>query len=216
MQRRVARYYKPAAFIAVVALLFVFSQVSIPLTVTQYFQALPETARSRVMVTSINGASMTAPGTSMSEDASPEPEPITFQTSNLTDNEALIQSDLTLLEGCNTEFRYDVNISFTTANELTAEAQATANVTVYEVSNGKLMGSQLVSVDLKPGVPQTTTLSFYLSTPEADPIFRVRVSFPTGADLGPVTTTYHMSLLEYVLVKTGLLNAKAALASSQP
>jgi hypothetical protein len=210
---RAKRASKLLVFLSVVALLVVFSQVSVPLTVTQTFYPIPETARSRVMVTAINGASMTVPGNSMSEDGSTEPEPITFQTSNLTDNEALIQSNAAQVAGCNSEFGYNVNITFTTANELAEEIRGTANVTVYNNDNGKLLGSQLVVLDLKPSMPASATVNFYLFTPESDPIFRVCVSFPTNQELGPISTTLHLKLFEYFLFKGGIISAKGLAAS---
>ena len=196
------------AFLGVVALLVVFSQVSVPLTLSQTFYPIPDAARSRIMVTSINGAAQTAPGNSLSEDGSTEAEPITFQTSNLTNNVAYIQSDAAQVVGCNTEFRYGVNISFTTANELDQETKGTANVSVYNDDNGKMLGSQLVTMDFKPNMPSTATLNFDLATPEADPIFMASVTFPNGQQLGPVTTTLHLKLFEYFLVRGGVLSAK--------
>jgi hypothetical protein len=210
------RASKPAAFLTVVALLFFFSQVSVTYTMTRVFYPLPDTARSRVMVTSINGASMTAPGNSLSEDGSTEAEPITFQTSNLTNNEALMQSDAAQVEGCNTEFRYDVNISFTAANELIEETKGTANVTVYNNDSGSFLASQLLALDFKPGAPTTATVSFNLATPEADPIFLVRVTFPTYDQLGAVRTTMHLRLFEYLLLKGGLLDSRSLTAYGGP
>ena len=205
----VRRASKLLVFLSVVALLVVFSQVSVPLTLTQTFYPLPETARARVMVTSIDGAAMTAPGNSLSEDGSTMAEPITFQTSNLTNNQAVIESDAAQVVGCNTEFRYNVNITFTTANELDQETKGTANISVYNDDNGKFMGSQLVLMDFKPGLPASATATFDLFSPESDPLFLVIVSFPDGGQLGPVSTTLHLKLFEYVLVKGGILSAKA-------
>lgn len=209
------RAFKPAAFLTVVALLAVFSQVSVTYTMTQVFFPLPDTARGRVMVTAINGASMTAPGNSLSEDGSTEAEPITFLTSNLTNNEAFIQSNAPQVMGCNTEFMYDVNISFTAANELIQETKGTANVTVYNSDNGGSLASQLITLDFKPGVPTTATVSFNLHTPEADPIFLVRVSFPAGDQL-TVNTTMHLRLFEYILLRGGLLDSRSLAANGGP
>jgi hypothetical protein len=207
---------KPAAFLAVIALLLVFSQVTVTYTTTKTYLPLPDTATGRIMVTAINGASMTAPGNSLSEDGGTEAEPITFQTSNLTNNEALMQSDAAQVVGCNTEFRYNVNISFTTANALGEDTKGTANITVYNSNNGKLLGTQLVALNFKPGVPNTSTVPFNLASPEADPIFLVRISFPTGDQLGPVTTTMHLRLFEYLLLRGGLLDSRSLAAYSGP
>lgn len=160
------------------------------------------------MVNSINGVGQTVLSNSHSEDGALSPEPVTFQTSNLSN----VQTEMTLGpsggSGCESDFKKTVEISFTTVNDLSVEVKGTANVTVYDTVTGVSFGSHLLAMDFKPGVTVSASTSFYVATPEATPTLLVKISFPGADQLGSGdAATTSISLLDYLLMKAGMLSA---------
>jgi hypothetical protein len=198
------RFAKLEAFLAIVILLVLLSKITVSYELTPaHPPALPSYALGHVTVTSMNGESQMQ--TPSEGDPSPPSYPLASSQVNSTANEVLMTSMATQA-GCDTDFESTVQISFTISNTLSNDEGGTVNITVFDNGNGELLASQLVVLDFRSWVPVSGNATFNIVVPESNPVFLVRLTFPTAEELSPVrATTVQVPLFEYLLTKAGLL-----------
>jgi len=199
------RSAKPACFLLVISLLLVLSRVAVPYAVVQAgATALSESDRNKVIITSLNGNTLTTGGDVEDEVL---PSPVTFDTWNQTSNQILLQPQGTS-SGCSTTYSIVITIDVATANEMNHAQEGAMNVTVTDNSTEMLLTSRLLAIDFKPGQPDTVETSFVLTSDQADPVYLVMVSFPTSGELQSAPATIiHVPLFEYILMKAGILSS---------
>jgi hypothetical protein len=201
--RSARRFAKPVAFFALVFLLVFISkfqvQYSPPLTVS----ALPDEAREKVIVTSMNGAAQMVSDL-VSQEAELPPTPVDFSTSSLSSNEIMMQPKTSHAAGCTSDFYNTIEVNITTWNELMKDTKGALNLTVYDGNTGQLLESKLFVLDLKPRTAFSVNAIFHVTTLEADPVFDIKVTFPTAQELGQAKIVTRMTLLEYFLTLAGL------------
>jgi hypothetical protein len=107
--------------------------------------------------------------------------------------------------GCQNVFTDNIEVNFTVTNELTAPVRGAINMSVCNSKTGVLMDYKVLMLTFTPGQPEFAAAKFSLTTQDLQPIFLVKVTFPTGQDAASVTSTKPVSLLEFLLMRAGLL-----------
>jgi hypothetical protein len=206
MRQLLMRSAKPACFILVVSLLLLFSRIMVPYAVIPAgATGLSESSRSKVIITSLNGATQMTPQDITTENEAP---PLTFDTWNQSTDSITLQPQMATSPGCSTIFDTMIDLNIVMANALQHEEKATMNVTVTDNSNGMLLVSRLFVVDFKPGQPSTVETTFVLQTDQPNPVLVVKASFPTSSELQSAPATIiHVPLFEYLLMKAGILSS---------
>jgi hypothetical protein len=200
------RSAKPACFLLVVSLLLLFSRIMVPYAVIPAgATGLSESSRSKVIITSLNGATQMTPQDITTENEAP---PLTFDTWNQSTDSITLQPQMATSPGCSTIFDTMIDLNIVMANALQHEEKATMNVTVTDNSNGMLLVSRLFVVDFKPGQPSAVETTFVLQTDQPNPVLVVKASFPTSSELQSAPATIiHVPLFEYLLMKAGILSS---------
>jgi hypothetical protein len=200
------RSVKPASFLLVVSLLLLFSRVMVPFAVVPAgVTALSDSSRSKVIITSLNGATQMTPQDITTENEAP---PLTFDTWNQSTDSITLQPQMATSPGCSTIFDTMIDLNIVLANALQHEEKATMNVTVTDSSNGMLLTSRLFALDLKPGQSNAVATTFVLQTDQPNPVLVVKASFPSSAELKSAPATIvHVPLFEYLLMKAGILSS---------
>jgi hypothetical protein len=198
------RLVKPGVFLAVVFLLLFFSKITVAYqAVPTGLVPLPDNAKDKVTVVSIGG--MLQMIRSYDPEEEDFPTAVTVKTWNLTNGQAFLQPLTSDSIGCENVYSNSLIVNVETANELTQTEKATVNVTVFESASGRWIATQLLVLQLEPGVHSYTAAKFTVMTDEPDPIFLVKVTFPTQAELNAPLPTTQLPLFEYVLVKLGIM-----------
>jgi hypothetical protein len=201
---RARNLLKPAAFVAVIFLLVFLSRVSVAYTpLPKGAVALPDDVKDQVVVSSINGGVQTVYDFSTGGDT--DAQLVGVETWSPSSN-TLIVSPQVSTSGCQTEFKTSVAVSFTTLNQLSAEAKGAVNVTVFNNRDGIKLGTYIVPMDFKPGVAASGSAHFDLTvTDDSNPMFLVKITFPSAADLANGITKEQVPLFEYLLYQAGVL-----------
>jgi hypothetical protein len=199
------RSVKPACFLVVVSLLFVFSRVVVPYAILPGgATGLPEDLRSKVIITSLNGATQMTPQDITTEDEAP---PLTFDTWNQSTDSIVVEPRMAEGSGCSTIFTTIIDVNIVVANALDHEVKGALNVTVTDVSSGMLLVSRLFAIDFKPGQPYAVETTFVIETDQVSPVFLVKATFPTSSELQSAPATIiHVPLFEYLLMKAGFMS----------
>jgi hypothetical protein len=200
------RAVKPAAFLVVISLLLLFSRVMVPYSILPGgATGLPEELRSKVIVTSLNGATQMAPQDISTEDEAP---PLTFDTWNMSTNSIVVEPRMATSPGCSTIFTTVITTNIAVANALDHGVKGAMNVTVTDVSSGLLLASRLFAIDFKPGQPYSVETTFVIETDQVSPVMKITANFPTSAELQSApATVIHVPLFEYLLMKAGILDS---------
>ncbi len=193
---------KLVTLLAIVTILTVFSQYKITMAaVPSGFATLPADAQNKVSVTSFDGQAQTEE-TNIESYVMPVPD--TVSTWNATTGVTIAHTNVAS-SGCQSVFTDNIDVNFTVTNDLTAPVSGAINITVYNDKSGELLESKVLMFTYTPGQPAFAAAKFSLSTQEIQPVFLVKVTFPTGQDAASVTSTKQVSLLEFLLMRAGLL-----------
>jgi hypothetical protein len=196
---------KVGVFIAVILMLCVITKVTIAYQAAPAgLVPLPDHSRDKVTVVSIAG--MMQMINSLSSEEEDFPTSVTVRTWNLSNGETYMQPMTSKAIGCENSYSNQLNVKVETANQLAQGEKAAVNVTVFESADGRVLATQLLILDLKPGEHSYLNARFDIMTEESDPVFLVRVSFPTQAELNasPLPTR-QVPLFEYILIKLGIV-----------
>lgn len=201
------RYAKPVCFLLVISLLLVFCKITVPYTsFPKDAVPLSEGAKDKVTVVGIAGMLSLGYDQQMGEDTSNVQSPINVATWNMTGNQVYMQPLTTLSIGCENDYRSTLSVRIDTDNELTYEEMGTVNISVFDPEGQQLYATKLLILDFQPGTAVSAAANFSIVTLDANPVFLVRVSFPTATDLDVASSTAnHVPLFEYLMIKLGIV-----------
>jgi|GEM_PF-2166301 len=191
--------------ILVVALLMTFfAEYTVPFEFSaRGYVPLGDALRDKVSLSSINGVVQT-----IFDDQHGDVDQFMQEyTVSRTGEGILIQPLRSNVQGCSTDYTNYLVVNFTIFNELPRPQKATLNVSVYDTANGQLAASKLIVANLEPKQESSYEAKFYIISTEYDPIFLVKVTFPTADQLAYVpSTTNEIPLFQYLLIQLGLLS----------
>jgi hypothetical protein len=192
---------KLVTLIAIVTTLTLFSQYKITMAAVPVgFGTLPADARDKVEVTAFNGGVKTVV---LNQESYVLPTPDKVSNWDANTGVAITHSNVASA-GCQNVFTDNIDVNFTVTNTLSAPVRGAINITVYNDA-GKLLDNDVLMLTYTPGQPAYAAAKFSLTTAELQPVFTVKVTFPTGQDAASVTATKQVSLLEFLLMRAGLL-----------
>jgi len=200
------RLVKPACFLLVISLLLFFSEFTVAYTSFPTDAiALPQGARDKITIVAIAGMMQVSYNQQMGEDAANVQSPINVASWNMTDNQVFMQPLTTLSIGCENSYRSLLGVRVDTDNQLGSEERGMVNISVFDQTGKQLYDSKLLNMDFVPGSRASASANFSIVTLDANPVFLVRVSFPTDQDLTTASSALtHVTLFQYVLMKLGL------------
>jgi hypothetical protein len=193
---------KLVTLLAIVTTLTVFSQYKISMAVVPVgFATIPADLLDKVSVTSFNGNVQTAVTNSESYVMS---VPDTISSWDAATGVTVSHSNVASA-GCANVFTDNINVNFTVTNELIASVRGAINISVYNSKTGVFMDDKVLMLTFTVGQPAFAAAKFSLTTADLQPIFLVKVTFPTGQDAESVTSTKQVSLFEFLLMRAGIL-----------
>lgn len=109
------------------------------------------------------------------------------------------------LLGCTTDFWSNLDVYFTISNSLTQPTCGTVQVSIYGYYSGTLLSSRLMVLDFN-NETTSAVAKFSFQSGSYDPLYVVKVTFPTAAELAYVPAELkYLSPIEYALVLLGVL-----------
>jgi hypothetical protein len=200
------RFAKPACFFLVVFLLLAFSKFTVPYRETPAGAvALPNEARDKVTIVTIAGMLQVSYDQNLGEDTANVQTAQTVETWNMSNGEVYMQPLQTESLGCENKYLSSLGVSIETSNQLAYEEWGTVNVSVLDSAGSLLYASQLLVLDFKPGAATSGAANFSITTTDDNPVFLVKVAFPTQQDLNSANATMaQVPLFEYLLMKLGI------------
>jgi|YelNatPaOPRAMG01_1025707.scaffolds.fasta_scaffold36112_3 hypothetical protein len=199
------RLVKPFAFVALLVLAVVLSKYMVTFDLPAMgYVPLSDSAREKVSVDFVNGAVSTI----LSSDEHGDVEQFkTEYTQWKVTNGVIVQPQTSNVQGCSTEYVNNLEVNFSISNQLTFPERGTVNVTVFDNRNGAKLATKLFIMDFKPGTMTSGVAKFTIFSNEFDPLFLVKVTFPTSDELSfTPATSRQVPLLEYVLMKLGIIS----------
>ena len=206
VRRLLRRYSKPACFLLVVILLVTFSKFTVPYReVPAGAVALPAQAEDKITIDNIGGMLQEGFDQQEGEASGNVDTAVTVATFNATADQVYMEPLETEALGCGSNYLSSLTVSVVTSNQLAYEEKGTVNVSVLDSAGEQLYASQLLVFDFKPGASTSGAANFSIETPESNPIFLVRVTFPTQEDLNSANVSVeHIPLFEYLLMELGI------------
>jgi hypothetical protein len=200
------RWAKPVCFLLIVSLLVMFSRLTVPYTAYPVgVVALPDSARDKVTVSTIAGMLQMSYDQYLGEDSSNVQTSLTVQTWNMSNGEVYMQPLTTLSLGCENSYLSSLSVRIGTDNDLAYEERGAVNISIMDSEGQQLYANKLLLLDFQPGVPVSGAVNFSLVTPDASPVFLVRVTFPTQGDLNSASSSsVKLPLFEYLLTRIGV------------
>ncbi len=200
---RIKRLAKPVAFVAVIFLLLLLTRFTVAYDPLPKGAApLPSDLRGEVVVTAIDGGVQTVTDPSTAGDSAPELVGVdTWQPSSNT----IVVSPQVSSSGCESQYETTMGVTFSTANQLPYAVKGSVNVTVFDDRNGLKLATDILTLDFKPGQTASGVANFDIMGTDPNPIYLITVTFPTAADLSTGIPQQRVSLLEYILYRTGVL-----------
>jgi hypothetical protein len=192
---------KLMSFVSILVLLLFLSKGTVAYTPLPKGAApLSSDARSKIVITSINGALQSVSG---EEAGGGEESELVGVDTWLSSNNSIVISPQPSSYGCETQFETAFFINFTTANQLSTEATGAVNVTVFDYANRLKLATDILTLNFKPSQPASGVANFNIIGADSNPTYLVTITFPTSTDLSGLPQQ-KVPVIEYLLYRAGI------------
>jgi hypothetical protein len=196
------RFVKPLAFLLVVALLVFVCKYDVAYTpIPVGLAPLRDSARGEMSVDSVNSVAQ-----AIYDDGHGEVQQLKTEMElwNMSEGTALIQPRTFDVSGCSTMYSNSLEIKYSVSNKLVSAEHGTLAVSVTDNKNGQLLKTVLIPTDFRPWVIVSGSAKFEITSIDYEPIYLIKVFFPTAAQLNASLDVVHLPLFRYILSRVGV------------